>query len=358
MTHIGNTAFRSVPRLPRVGATTLSDDGTHAMPHATPYALGRFQTSGGDRFAGVVVDDTVLPLADVYPGADDVPALLADWPQHSAALDDAVERALPTWAGRATPVDDLVVCAPVAPVQVFQSGANYKTHVVQLMVAAASRDGDDDPAGTLQRATALMQERADSGTPYVFLGLPSSICGPYDDVVLPDTGTLHDWELELAVVIGTEAYRVSRADAMSHVAGYVIVNDITTRDRVFRPDMPGLGTDWLAGKNAPTFLPVGPWFVPAQFVDDPMKVQITLSLNGEVMQDETTADMIFDIAQLIEHVSAITPMRPGDLLLTGSPAGNGAHYGRYLREGDVMESTIAGLGTQRNTCVAGPRAAR
>jgi 2-keto-4-pentenoate hydratase/2-oxohepta-3-ene-1,7-dioic acid hydratase in catechol pathway len=157
-------------------------------------------------------------------------------------------------------------------------------------------------------------------------------------------------------VIGIEAYRVEAADALRHVAGYVIANDLTTRDRVFRPDMPGLGTDWLAGKNAPTFLPLGPWLVPAPFVPDPAALRVTLKLNGQTMQDETTADMIFGVPELIAHVSAITPLRPGDLLLTGSPAGNGAHYGRYLQPGDVMESTITGglidLGTQHNRCVA------
>ncbi len=189
----------------------------------------------------------------------------------------------------------------------------------------------------------------------MFIGLASAICGPDDNVVLPDIGTQHDWELELGVVIGREAYRVGTEDALSHVAGYVIANDLTTRDRVFRPDMPGLGTDWLAGKNAPTFLPLGPWLVPAAFVPDPARLRVTLKLNGETMQDETTADMIFGVPELIAHVSAITPLRPGDLLLTGSPAGNGAHYGRYLQPGDVMEATITGgavdLGTQRNRCV-------
>lgn len=321
------------------------------MPRATPYALGRFRKTGGEQYTGVVIDDWVVPLAAVYADAPDLAGLLGDWPVHSKNLDAAVASGSGVWQAQAVVVSDVTVLPPIAPVQIFQSGANYKTHVVQLMVAAAGEAGDDDPAGTFERATALMQERADRGTPYVFLGLPSAICGPDDDIVLPDIGKQHDWELELAVVIGTEAYRVSRTDAMSHVAGYVIVNDITTRDRVFRPDMPGLGTDWLAGKNSPTFLPVGPWLVPAQFVDDPMDLRITLSLNGDVMQDETTADMIFGIARLIEHVSAITPMRPGDLLLTGSPAGNGAHYGRYLREGDVMESTVTSLGTQRNRCV-------
>jgi len=327
------------------------------MAVRTPYALGRFQPVGGDRpdppFCGVVVGSEVVALARLHPDAPDVPALLAHWPSHQRVLGDAVDGATDgsTWAALSTPLEELVPQSPLAPPQVFQSGANYKTHVVQLMVAAAAEAGDPDPEATLQHATALMQERADHGTTYVFLGLPSSICGPQDDVVLPDTGTQHDWELELGVVIGVEAYQVDRADAMNHVAGYMMANDLTTRDRVFRPDIPSIGTDWLAGKNSPTFLPLGPWFVPAEFVPDPMDLRITLALNGQTMQDETTADMIFGIPELIAHVSSITPMRPGDLLLTGSPAGNGAHYGRYLREGDVMTSTITGLGTQTNTCV-------
>ena len=133
------------------------------------------------------------------------------------------------------------------------------------------------------------------------------------------------------MVIGSAAYQVRRADAWAHVAGYVIVNDLTTRDRVFRPDLPSIGTDWLAGKNAPTFLPTGPWLVPARFVADPTNLRITLRLDGESMQDESTADMIFDIPRLIEQVSSICPLQPGDLILTGSPAGNGAHHRRYLQ---------------------------
>ncbi|HVU93249.1 MAG TPA: fumarylacetoacetate hydrolase family protein [Jatrophihabitans sp.] len=323
------------------------------MSSTTPYALGRFRTVRGGEFCGVVIGDDTAPLIELHPDTVDVADLLTDWPVHAKILDEAVTDAVTTgrWDELARPIGELSVLAPLAPPQVFQSGANYRTHVIQLIVAAAEEAGEQDRDGVLARATALMQERAEHGTPYVFLGLPSTIVGPYDDVVLPPIGAKHDWELELAAVIGRDAYQVSRADALDHVAGYVMVNDLTTRDRVFRPDMPSLGTDWLAGKNSPTFLPLGPWFVPAQFVDDPMDLRITLSLNGEVMQDETTADMIFGVAQLVEHVSSITPMRPGDLLLTGSPAGNGAHYGRYLRPGDVMESSITGLGVQRNRCV-------
>ena len=303
------------------------------MAAGTPFALGQFRahTDFGPRaddFTGVVVGDDVASLAALFPAAPDLDALLADWPTQLKLLTDVAgeARAGRRWADLARPVSDFARRAPLRPGQIFQSAA-----------------------------TEPMEERASSGTPYVFIGLASAICGPDDNVVLPGIGTQHDWELELGVVIGTEAYRVGTEEALSHVAGYVIANDLTTRDRVFRPDMPGLGTDWLAAKNAPTFLPLGPWLVPAPFVPDPARLRVTFKLNGETMQDETTAGMIFGVPELIAHISAITPLRPGDLILTGSPAGNGGHHGRYLQPGDVMEATITGdtvdLGTQRNRCV-------
>lgn len=323
-------------------------------PQDTPrYTLARFRGADGASFGTVVVDGQVVALADLDIGATDVGDLLADWTAGVARLEKSLEAMTATgaWAAAVRTTDGLTPLPPVVPGQLFQSGANYTTHVIQLMVAAAVERGEDREASE-REATELMTRRATSGTPYVFLGLPSSMCGPTEDVVLPPTGKQHDWELELGVVIGREAYQVDRAQAMSHVAAYVMVNDLTTRDRVFRPDMPGLGTDWLAGKNAPTFLPAGPWLTPAHLMPDVTDLRITLQLGGKVMQDETTADMIFDIPRLIEHVSAITPLRPGDLLLTGSPAGNGAHHGRFLRDGDVMTATISGLGTQRNRCVS------
>ncbi len=324
------------------------------MSDKVSYALGRFQDATSGLFGAVVRGDEVVPL-DRLGERPTVEAMLADWDSNLESLDAAVEESVSNSRWSTLTVDQATLrpLAPFTPGQIFQSGANYKKHVVQLMVAAAAHGGEDDLDEVRVHAVELMEERAARGTPYVFIGLPSAICGPIDDVVLPPTGNQHDWELELGVVIGLRARNVSRADALSHVAGYTIANDITTRDRVFRPDMPGLGTDWLAGKNAPTFLPLGPWLVPARSVADPMDVRITLELNGDTMQDESTADMIFDIAQLIEHVSAITPLNPGDLLLTGSPAGNGAHFGRYLQPGDTMDATITGLGTQRNVCVGG-----
>ena len=112
-----------------------------------------------------------------------------------------------------------------------------------------------------------------------------------------------------------------------------------------------LGTDWLRSKSAPSFMPFGPVLVPACFVPNAQDLRLTLKLNGQTMQDESTADMLFDVAQQIEYITAHVQLWPGDLIATGSPAGNGTHYNRFLRDGDVMESSIEGLGTQRNACV-------
>ena len=139
---------------------------------------------------------------------------------------------------------------------------------------------------------------------------------------------------------------------MDHVAGYTMCNDITTRDRLYRADLAKIGTDWVRAKNSPTFLPTGPYLVPAAHIKDWRQLRITLAHNGVVRQDELAKDMIFGIPALVAYASRLTRLEPGDLLLTGSPAGNGAHYGVYLAAGDVMTAEITGLGRQRNTCVS------
>ena len=302
------------------------------------FTLGTLSAAGGPRFPALVVGPEIVDLRSRYP---DTASVLDDWANALPLL-----RTLAAGADR-QPLDGLTVHAPVAPRQVLQAGANYRTHVIDL---AVKHNPGRDEAEVRAETAAMMDRRIAAGEPYFFLGLPTVITGPYDDVVLPAYSEQHDWELELAAVIGREAFHVDPADALDHVAGYTIVNDLTTRDLVFRRDMPEIGTDWFRAKNAPGFLPTGPWLVPAEFV--PEHPQITLALNGEVMQDESTKDMIFDVAALVAAASRTVPLRPGDLVLTGSPAGNGLHHGRLLRADDVMEGTITALGTQRTRCVA------
>lgn len=317
------------------------------------FALSTFRPSGREASAGLVLDHRVFELETRLGSGTTVRSLLEAWDQSLATLQELAE----SLAGQEGDLrlDEVETLPPVLPPgQLFLSGANYRQHVIELALAqglGGSGLSEDEVRAEMARQT---DERAASGSPYVFIGLPSSICGPYDDVVLPRDGEQHDWELELAVIIGRPCRHVRREEAMQHVAGYTICNDITTRDRVFRPELPGIGTDWLHSKNAPTFYPVGPFLVPAPFVPEPMDLRIMLRLNGQLMQDATVGDMIFGIDRLIEHVSAITEMRPGDMLLTGSPAGNGAYWNRFLRPGDVMEGEISGLGVQRNHCVAEP----
>jgi 2-keto-4-pentenoate hydratase/2-oxohepta-3-ene-1,7-dioic acid hydratase in catechol pathway len=300
--------------------------------HAGPFAVGMFADAGRE-FAGLVAGGRVREV-----GAS-TSALLRDWGTAVARLSDLADDEHADWR----PLDGLRVLPPVRPAQILQSGANYRQHVIDLVVS----EGGDRAA-----AEVMMDTRAESGEPYLFSGLPSALCGPADDVVLPAEGREHDWELEIAVVIGRPARRVSREDAMQYVAGYTICNDITTRDRLYRPDLAKIGTDWIRAKNSPTFLPTGPYLVPAAFIENPHELLITLRHNGIVRQNELAKDMIFDIPRLVSYASTLVSLTPGDLLLTGSPAGNGAHWGVYLSPGDVMEAEITGLGSQRNTCVS------
>ncbi|MFB4279921.1 fumarylacetoacetate hydrolase family protein [Nonomuraea sp. MTCD27] len=308
---------------------------------AGPFALGTFSAGPGPAFPGLVVADRVLDLTGHAP---DTRALLERWDEVLPLLHEAAAA-----AGEWLPLPDLRAHAPVEPRRILQSGANYRTHVIDLAVAHEPADGR--PAERVRaEVAAMMDRRAAEDQPYVFIGLPSSVTGPYDDVVIPAWCTKPDWELELAAVIGRPAFRVNPDKALEHVAAYTIANDVTAREVVFRRDMPEIGTDWLRAKNAPTFTPLGPYLVPAAFVPDPSNLRVTLRLNGEVMQDESTKDMIFDVARLVSYASQTVELLPGDVVLTGSPAGNGLHHGRLLRAGDVMEGTITGLGTQRNGC--------
>jgi 2-keto-4-pentenoate hydratase/2-oxohepta-3-ene-1,7-dioic acid hydratase in catechol pathway len=321
---------------------------TPAQP-AGPFALGTFSAEDGDPFPGLLAKERVLDLSTTLDWAPSgLRAVVERWEEtlpvlHSLADDDTLG-----WR----PLEDLRVHAPIAPRQIFQSGANYRQHVIDLEVAHRSPDDPRTVEEARAEIAAVMDRRAAEDLPYVFIGLPSAVTGPYDDVVLPSWAQQPDWELELAAVIAKPAHRVSVEEALDHVAGYTIANDLTDRATVFRRDMRAIGTDWLRSKNAPGFTPLGPWLVPAESIADPGDLRVTLRLNGETMQDESTKDMLFGVARLVSYASQSAQLLPGDLVLTGSPAGNGIHWGRLLRDGDVMEGSITGLGVQRTRCVA------
>ncbi|MFE9858754.1 fumarylacetoacetate hydrolase family protein [Streptomyces sp. NPDC005780] len=319
---------------------------------AGPFALATLSEPDGARFPALVTADArVLDLRVAFGDPRlTVRRLLDVWESASPRL---VALAAPADGGpELRPLAGFRVHAPVEPRQVFQSGANYRQHVIDLHVAHRAPGDDRSEEERRAEAAEIMDRRAADDLPYVFIGLPSAITGPYDDVVLPAWAEKPDWELEVAVVIGRTAHQVPEEEALDYVAGYTIANDLTDRATVFRRDMPQIGTDWLRSKNAPGFTPLGPWIVPAASVTDPGDLRLVLKLNGETMQDESTEDMIFSVARMVSYASQSARLLPGDLVLTGSPAGNGMHWGRLLRDGDVMDGSVTGLGAQRTRCVA------
>ncbi|MEU7826126.1 fumarylacetoacetate hydrolase family protein [Catellatospora sp. NPDC049133] len=218
-------------------------------------------------------------------------------------------------------VTGLRVGAPVArPGVVLCVGQNYAAH--------AAESGATPPT-----------------TPIVFYKAPNSVVGPYDEVLIPRGSTTTDWEVELAVVIGRRArYLESPAQALDHVAGFVLSNDVSERDFQLHQS----GGQWSKGKSCETFQPLGPWLVTPDEIADVQGLGLRSWVNGEVRQDSNTKDMIFDVAYLVWHLSQYTVLDPGDVVNTGTPQGV-ALSGRfpYLAAGDVVEVEIDGLGRQR-----------
>ena len=181
--------------------------------------------------------------------------------------------------------------------------------------------------------------------PILFFKANSAVVGPNDDVVMPRGSTHTDWEVELGVVIGKTAKYVSKENALDHVAGYCVINDVS--ERHFQTQLTG---QWTKGKSCDTFGPTGPWLVTRDEVADPQNLAMSLDVNGKRMQTGNTSTMIFTVAEIIEHLSGLMTLHPGDVITTGTPPGVAMGMKPepiYLKVGDVMELTIQGLGQQR-----------
>lgn len=185
--------------------------------------------------------------------------------------------------------------------------------------------------------------------PIIFSKASTALSGPYDPVIIPRGSHKTDWEVELGVVIGREALYVGEEEALDYVAGYCTVNDVS--ERSFQIERCG---QWIKGKSAPSFGPTGPWLVTADEVADPQNLRVSLTLNGEVVQDSNTSDMIFTVAQIVSHMSQFMRLVPGDIIATGTPSGVGMGMKpqRFLKPGDVMEVEVEGLGRQRQEAEA------
>ena len=226
--------------------------------------------------------------------------------------------------------------APLAyPRKIICAGANYYAHLAEMGVPRP------DPVGA----------------PYFFLKPPTTtVIGPADAIRLPDRdGRRIDWEAELGVIIGSTARHIGPDQAADHIAGYVVLNDVTSRDLLARDDAvaPPFGFDWTSAKGDDTFCPMGPGITPAWFVPDPQNVHIRLSVNGVVKQDSSTADMINSVYQVVSAASRLMTLEPGDVIATGCPAGVGAPRGDFLQPGDEVVVEIEGLGSLRNPVVDG-----
>lgn len=181
--------------------------------------------------------------------------------------------------------------------------------------------------------------------PILFMKANSAIVGPNDDVYMPRGSTHTDWEVELGVVIGSKAKYVSEAEALNHVAGYCVINDVS--ERHFQMNLSG---NWTKGKSCDTFGPTGPWLVTRDEIPDPQNLDMWLDVNGKRMQKGNTRTMIFTVAQIVSHLSELCTLHPGDVISTGTPPGVGMGMKPqpvYLKRGDVMEVWIEGLGQQR-----------
>ncbi|MER7128579.1 fumarylacetoacetate hydrolase family protein [Streptosporangium saharense] len=226
-------------------------------------------------------------------------------------------------ASAAEPVEDVVPVAPLRPGKIVAIGLNYLDHIREA--------GMDKP------------ER-----PLMFAKFPSSVIGPGDEIVIDDELTERvDWEVELAVVIGSPLRYASEREALAGVAGYTVANDVSARDLQFADGQ------WTRGKNLDTFCPLGPVVVTPDEIGDPQALALRTVVNGETVQNSTTAEMLFGVAELLSHCSRAFTLEPGDVVLTGTPWGCGEFMTprRSLRPGDVVEVSVEGVGSLRNPVV-------
>ena len=185
--------------------------------------------------------------------------------------------------------------------------------------------------------------------PVLFFKSSSAIIGPYDSIIIPKGSKKTDWEVELAVVIGKEASYVSESEALDHIAGYILHNDVS--ERAFQLERSG---QWVKGKSCDTFAPIGPFIATKDEIKNPNNLDLWLKLNGELMQKSNTSDFIFNIQEVVSYISQFMTLLPGDIISTGTPSGVGLGLNppRYLKEGDEVELGVEGLGISKQKCKA------
>ena len=324
----------------------------------TPFKLATVE-NGRAPFVIMVVGDSAYGLDGLYRawrqgrrggalvGVGSILLLLEDWDTNFEALCLMADFVAAGSAPESTLVDATSVryLPPILrPGKMIYAAANYGDHIRE-MLNVSRLENSEDRENMLDRDKARVR-------PYSFLKAPSALIGAHDDIIAPSDCSKIDWEVELAMAVGRHAKRMTTANAMDCIAGYMTTNDVSARDWNMRDDWPSLRSDWLGGKSHDTFAPMGPYFVPRAFVPDCMNLRLTLKVNGETKQDGNTSEMVFSPEEQIEFASAMISLEPGDVLSTGTPAGVGHGAGTYLQVGDVVETEVEGLGAMRNNVVA------
>jgi 2,4-diketo-3-deoxy-L-fuconate hydrolase len=263
---------------------------------------------------------------------DGLPALLTQWCDNATltrACEEITQLAR-TGKLQAVPGGAGALTAPFRPDRIFCAAANYIEHANEMGSVLAGKS---------------------ESKPYMFIKLRNTVIGPGEAIRMPPETSQLDWEIELVAVIGRGGRRIPVTQALGHVGGYAIVNDISARDLNVRGDYP-FKFDWFQGKCHDTFAPFGPWIVPAHAVPDPQALAMELRVNEQVMQKDSTANMIWTVREQIAYLSTIVTLEPGDVIATGTPTGVGMARGIFLKAGDVVSASIEGIGTLTNSVVA------
>ena len=305
------------------------------------YKLATYKSSDGPR-AGLIVGDDVFDAAKLTGKAAyaTVMGIMADWKRAEPALKAAAAKAAKS-KGKRQPLKETKLLAPLRfPSAIYCAGANYADHAAEM----AKKEGNPPPVDPH-----TLGHKA-----WHFLKAAGAITDPGATVHISSYAKSMDWEIELAAVIGRQGKDIPQLKALSYVAGYTIANDLSARDRGRRagvPDASPFKWDWTKHKTFEGSCPLGPWIVPASDIGDPQKLGLKLWVNGVLKQDSNTADMIFNLAEQIEQLSVNMTLYPGDLILTGTPAGVGAGRGEFLKAGDTVKLWIERIGEIENKMV-------
>ncbi len=302
------------------------------------YFLVSFRSPKGPR-AGVVVGEQVFDAATLTRNAAyaTVLGILNDWKRAETAIRRAAASAAKRKA-KGQPLSRLRLLAPVLwPSAIYCAGANYTDHMLEM--------------ARLQNIPPAPDPHEVGLKPWHFIKAPRTVVGDKATVKLPATSKAVDWEAELGAVIGRTAKNVPLEKALDYVAGYTIANELSARDLGRRPQLPDQSPfkfDWVGQKCFDDACPLGPWIVPARDIKDPQRLGIKLWVNGVLKQDSNTSQMIFSLAEQLSHLSSRITLHPGDIILTGTPAGVGAARKEFLKRGDVTKVWIEGIGTLTN----------